>query len=74
MNTQVHMVMGTEEAKVINVALGMFLKVIDSEIKNWQDTNTETQDELMSMLSVKFSAEQIHDSIAELLSEVEEIE
>jgi len=74
MNTQVHMVMGTQEAKVIGTALEMLLTVIDHDIEKWKDTSTDKRNEFMSMLSVKFSAEQIHDSIAELLSEVEEVE
>jgi hypothetical protein len=67
MDTQVHMVMGTEEATVISTALGMLLTLVNHDIEKWQDKNPETQDEFMTMLSVKFSAEHIYSALVELL-------
>lgn len=70
MNAQVHVVMGPEEAAVITTALGMLLTVVEHDVDIWQDSSESSKDELMSMLSVKFSAEGMFESLTQLLEEV----
>lgn len=70
MNAQVHVVMGPEEASVITTALGMLLTVVEHDVETWQDSSETSKDELMTMLSVKFCAEGMFESLTQLLEEV----
>lgn len=64
---QVHMVMGREEAKLIGTALGVMLSHVDHDISRWKDKGEQSQNEFMSMLSVKFAATNMFSSIWTLL-------
>lgn len=72
MRDQVHVVMGTEEASIINTALAMLLTVVDHDIETWEDKSEDSYKEFMSMLSIKFAVEGMFDSLTELLEQVGE--
>lgn len=72
MRDQVHVVMGTEEASIINTALAMLLTVVDHDIETWEDKSEDSHKEFMSMLSIKFAVEGMFDSLTELLEQVGE--
>jgi hypothetical protein len=65
----VHMVMGVEEVNVIGVALGLLNAKIDFDLERFEEKSAKDQDEFMSMLSVKFAAENMLSSIQQLLTE-----
>lgn len=64
----VHMVMGVEEANVIGVALNLLNAKIEFDLERFEEKSAEDQDEFMSMLSVKFTTENMLSSIQDLLT------
>lgn len=65
----VHMVMGVEEANVIGLALNLLNAKIEFDLERWEDESEKDKQEFMSMLSLKFTTENMRESIAELLSD-----
>lgn len=66
-DTAVHMVMGTEEAHIINTALGILLEKLKFDLDRMDDKSEQDRNEFMALLSVKFCAEGMFDHLAELL-------
>lgn len=71
-DTAVHMVMGTDEAHVINAALGILLGKLEFDLERMDDKSEQDRNEFMTLLSVKFCAEGMFDNLAELLGYTEE--
>lgn len=67
MDAAVHVVMGTEEARVVTSALGFFAAQIGHDIESAPDDCEEDRKNLMFMLSLQFSAQNMHEHLAEML-------
>lgn len=65
----VHMVMGVEEANVIGLALNLLNAKIEFDLERWEDESDNDRKEFLSMLSLKFTTENMRESIAELLND-----
>jgi hypothetical protein len=62
----VHMVMGVDEVSVISLALGLLNAKIDFDLERWEDKDEKDRKEFMSMLSLKFTTENMQEGIAEM--------
>lgn len=71
MDAAVHVVMGQQEAQVVTSALGYYAAWMSEAIQTAPDNNERDRDTLMTMLSLQFSAEAMHESLASLLSDSE---
>lgn len=71
MEAAVHMVMGKEEAQLITSALGWFAASMEDQIEHLPDENEGDRKNLMTMLSLKFGAESMHDHLVSLLTSEE---
>lgn len=74
MEAAVHVVMGQQEAQVVTSALGHYVAWMSEAIQTAPDNSEQDRDNLMTMLSLQFSAEAMHESLASLLSEVQDDE
>lgn len=74
MEAAVHMVMGKEEAQVVTSALGFFAAQIERDIESAPDSCEEDRKNLMFMLSLQFSAQNMHEHLAEMLASDEDYE
>lgn len=64
----VHMLMGVDEASVIEAALELLDAKIEFDLDRWEDKSERSQSEFLSMLSIKFTTENMRSSLSELLS------
>jgi len=64
----VHMLMGVDEASVIEAALELLDAKIEFDLARWEDKSERSQREFLSMLSIKFTTENMRSSLSELLS------
>lgn len=62
----VHMVMGVDEVNVISLALGLLNAKIDFDLERWEDNDENDRNEFLSMLSLKFTTENMQEGIAEM--------
>lgn len=64
----IHIVMGVDEVNVISLALDLLNAKIDFDLERWEDKNEKNREEFMSMLSLKFTTENMQEGIAEMFA------